>query len=114
MQKMELRKMYGKNGPSPKKHLVVQGLKVGKNFYDLSKGLGIAQATAEVYATDCLAAGVNMDHQSIAKYLKVSEETFELIKSEIIKTEDHKLRTIRDNLRDEFSYNSRFPVVVTS
>ena len=81
--------------PSPKKHPVAQGLKIGKNFHELAEELNIAKATAEVYAIDCLAAGQDMDHQTIAKYLDISEESFEQIKSEIMSSNDKKLRTVR-------------------
>ena len=97
--------MYGKNMPSPKKHRVAQGLTIGKNFHELAEELNIAQATAEVYAIDCLAAGQDVDHQTIAKYLDISEESFERIKSEIMSSNDKKLRTVRDNLKEAFSYN---------
>ena len=97
--------MYGKNMPSPKKHRVAQGLNIGKNFQELAEELKIAQATAEVYGIDCLAAGQDVDHQTIAKYLDIGQESFERIKSEIMSSNDKKLRTVRDNLREEFSYN---------
>ena len=60
--------MYGKHMPSPKEHRVAQGLNIGKNFQELAEELKIAQATAEVYGIDCLAAGQDVDHQTIAKY----------------------------------------------
>ena len=44
--------MYGKNLPSVKKHLVMQGLKIGKTFDQLPQEMKIAHATAEVYAID--------------------------------------------------------------
>ena len=81
--------------PSPKKHRIAQGLKIGKKFHEL----------AEVYGIDCLVAGQDGDHQTIAKYLDISEESFEGIKSEIMSSNDKKLRTFLDNLREEFSYN---------
>lgn len=93
-QKNELHQMYGKNMPSPKKHRVAQGLKIGKNFQELAEELNIAQATAEVYGIDCLAAGEDVDHQTIAKYLDISEESFERIKSEIMSSNNKKLRTV--------------------
>ena len=46
--------MYGQNKPSPKKHLLSEGLKMGKNFQQLADELKVAQATAEVYGIDCL------------------------------------------------------------
>ena len=87
--------MYGQNKPSPKKHLVTHGLKMGKN---------VAQATAEVHGIDCLAAGLDMDHQTMEKYLATSVESFERIKGEVMSSNDRRLRTVRDNL-EEFSYN---------
>ena len=97
--------MYGKNVPSPKKHLVTQGLKMGKNFHELAEELKISTATAEVYAIDSLAAGQDVDHQTIAKSLDISAESFEMVKGEVTTSDDKKLRTVRDNLREEFSYN---------
>ena len=97
--------MYGRNMPSAKKYRVAQGLKTGKNFQELAEELNIAQATAEVYGIDCLAAGQDVDHQLIAKYLNIGQESFERIKGEIMSIIDKKLRTVRDNLREEFSYN---------
>lgn len=101
---MELSKMYGKNGLSPKKVLVIQGLKLGKNLKDLSEELQIAQPTAEVYAIDCLAAGRDVDHQKVAEYMQISGESFQIIKNEILQS-DKKLRTVRDNLNEAFNYN---------
>lgn len=91
--------------PSHKKHRVAQGLQIGKNFQELAEELNIAQATAEVYGIDCLAAGQEVDHQIIAKYLDIGRESFERIKSEIMSNNDKKLRTVRDNLSETFSYN---------
>ena len=45
-----------------------------------------------------------MDHQTMAKYLAISVESFELIKGEIIRRNDRRLRTMWDNM-GEFSYN---------
>jgi len=102
---MELCRLYGKNNPSPKKMLVIQGLKLGKTFATLSSELNVAEATAEVYGIDCLAARADLDHESVAKCLKVSKESFDVIKSEIMANEDKKLRTVWDNLGQLFSYN---------
>ena len=71
----------------------------------MAEELKITQATAEVYGIDCLAAGQDVDHQTIAKYLDIDEESFEWTKSEVVSSNDKKLRTVRDNLREEFSYN---------
>lgn len=67
--------------------------------------LGVSVATAEVYAIDCLAAGRKLDHERIARYLGVSSDVFQIIKVTIQSNDDDKLRTIRDSLQEEFSYN---------
>ena len=97
--------MYGKNNPSPKKRLIIEGLKMGKNFSDLAADLSIAKATAEVYGIDGLAAGQQIDHKTLARLLDVSMDCFKRIRNEIFVCKDRKLRTIRDNLSQEFSYN---------
>ena len=97
--------MYGKNNPSPKKSLIIEGLKMGKNFSDLAADLSITKATAEVYGIDGLAAGQQIDHETLARMLDVSMDCFKRIRNEIAVCEDRKLRTIRDNLSQEFSYN---------
>ena len=58
-----------------------------------------------MYGIDCLATGANLDHQSVAKCLKINKESFDVIKSEIMANEDKKLRTVWDNLDQAFSYN---------
>ena len=85
--------------------LVIQGLKLGKNFVMLSSKINVAEATAEVYGIDCLAAGAELDHESEAKCLKVSKESFGVIKDEIMANEDKKLRTVWDHLGQLYSYN---------
>jgi len=97
--------MYGKNGPSPKKLLVIQGLKLGKNFQDLSEELQIAKPTAEVYGIHGLAAGQDVDHQMLAEFMEISGESFQVIKNEIMQSDDKKLRTVGDNLNEAFTYN---------
>ena len=72
---------------------------------ELASELGIAVATAEVYAIDCLAAGRTLDHELLASYLGISTDSFQRIKVAILSNEDNKLRTIRDALAEEFSYN---------
>ena len=98
--------MYGKNNLSPKKRLIIlEGLKMGKNFSDLAADLSITKATAEVYGIDGLAAGQQIDHEKLARLLDVSMDCFKRIRSKIVVCEDRKLRTICDNLSQEFSYN---------
>lgn len=102
---MYLRQLYGKNQPSDKKVYVCNELKAGKDFQQLSKELAIAKATAEVYGIDSLAAGMDVDHQMVATYIRVTPEDFQRIKSTILLNEDKKLCTIRDSLNEEFEYN---------
>ena len=83
----------------------IQGLKLGKNFKDWSEELQNAKPTAEVYAIDCLAAGRDVDHQKIAEHMQISGESFQIIKNEILQSDDKKLRTVRDNLNEAFNYN---------
>ena len=61
-------------------------------------------AKSVVYSINCLAAEIGMDHQTMAKYLAFSIESFERIKGEIIWRNDRRLRTMWDNM-GEFSYN---------
>ena len=97
--------MYGKNNPSPKKRLIIEGLKMGKNFSDLAADLSITKPTTEVYGIDGLAAGQQIDHETPARLLDVSMDCFKRIRNEIFVCEGRRLRTIRDNLSQEFSYN---------
>ena len=78
---------------------------MGKSLTQVSSELGIALATAEVYAIDCLAAGRKLDHELLASYIGISTDSFQRIKVAILSNEDNKLRTIRDALTEEFSYN---------
>ena len=78
---------------------------MGKNFSDLAADLSITKATAEVYGIDGLAAGQQIDRETLARLLNVSMDCFKRIRNEIVVCEDRKLRTIRDNLSQEFSYN---------
>lgn len=97
--------MYGKNNPSPKKRLIIEGLKMGKNLSDLAADLSITKPTAGVYGIDGLAAGQQIDHETLARLLDVSMDCFKRIRNEIFVCEGRRLRTIRDNLSQEFSYN---------
>ena len=82
-----------------------------KKFRSLAADLNVAQATAEVYGIDCLAAGAELDHETIATFLDVTEESFSVIKREILSNEERKLRTIRDNLGEVITYNqTRFVI----
>ena len=72
-------------------------------FHQFAEELKMAKATAEVYAIDFLPAGQYLDHQTIAKYLDICEDSFERIKGEITSNNDKKLCTLRDKLREAFS-----------
>ena len=78
---------------------------MGKNFSDLAADLSVTKATTEVYEIDGLAAGQQIDHQTLARLLDVSMECFKRIRNKILVCEDRKLRTILDNLSQELSYN---------
>ena len=67
--------------------------------------MGIAEATAEVYAIDCFAAGQPLDHDTMASSLEVTPSVFASIRTAIVETEDSKMRTIRDSLQAGVSYN---------
>ena len=71
----------------------------------LALELGITLATVEVYAIYCLAAGRKIAHEQIASFLALSTDSFQRIKVTILSNEDNRLRTIRDSLNKEFSYN---------
>ena len=83
----------------------MKGLKLGKNVQVLSDELQIAKATAEVYGIDCMVAGQDIDHQTVAMYMGINAESFEIIKNKILKVEDKKLCAVKDQLREAFSYN---------
>jgi len=102
---MELSRLNGKNNPSPQKKLVMKGLKLGKSFATLAAELRVAQATAEVYGIDCLAAGGDLDHKSMAHFLDVTKTSFGIIKDTIMANQGKKLRTVRDSLNEAYSYN---------
>ena len=97
--------MHDRNDPSPKKPLMIEGLKMGKDFSDLAADLSITKATAKVYGIDGLAARQQIDHETLAKLLDVSMDCFKWIRNEILVCEDRKLCTICDNLSQELSYN---------
>ena len=102
---MYLRQLYGKNQPPDKKIYVCNELRAGKDFQQLSKELAIAKATAEVYGIDCLAAGIDVDHKMVARYIRVTPKDFQWIKSTILSNEDKKLHTILNSVNEEFEYN---------
>ena len=83
----------------------MNGLKLGKSFATLASELRVAQATAEVYGIDCLAAGGDLDHKTMAQFLNVNKMSFGIIKDEIMANQDKKLRPVRDNLNEAYSYN---------
>ena len=80
--------MCGKDNLSPKKCLIMEGLKMGKNFSDLVADLSITKATTEVYEIDGLAAGQQIDHETLVRLLDVSMECFKWIRNKILVCED--------------------------
>ena len=77
---------------------------MGKNFSDLVADLSITKATTEVYEVDGLAAGQQIDHETLVRLLDVSMECFKRIRNKILVCEDRKLHKILDNLSQEFFF----------
>jgi len=102
---MHLYKIYGNNPASPRKIEVVEKLRKGKDFQMISREMGVAIATAEVYGIDAFAANAPLDKDVLARYLDVDRDSFFSIKAAIEKNADEKLRTVKDQLQDAFSYN---------
>ena len=105
LQKSHLYQLYGKNSPSAGKLSVASRFMGGKDFQTISCEMGITKATAEVYGIDCLAAGQPLDHDVMASNLNVTTSTFQRVRRSIEENGDRKLRTIRDSLQAEVSYN---------
>lgn len=98
-------RMYGKNQPSNSKMRAYEEFKNGRGYREIAATLGVEEDTAKVYTIDALAAGAPLSHSRMASLLEISGEEFENIKSSIISNTDAKLRTIRGNLNESFSYN---------
>ena len=105
LQKKRLIQLYGKNQLSNNKLRIAEEFALGKSLTQLASEMGIAKATAEVYAIDCLAAGRKIDHEQLASFLALTADAFQRIKVTILSNEDNRLRTIRDSLSEEFCYN---------
>lgn len=84
---------------------MVEELRNGKDLALISRELQIAVATAEVYAIDSFAANAPLDETILARHMAIDGESFSLIKVAIHNNKDGKLRTVKDQLADEFSYN---------
>lgn len=69
-------------------------------------------ATAEVYAIDSFAANAPLDEKMLTRHMAISGESFSMIKAAIHITKDGKLRTVKNQLADEFSYNQIRLVIV--
>ena len=93
------------NYRSQKKIQVVDELRKGKKFAVIALELGIAKATVEVYAIDCFAANAPLGETMLVRNMEVNPESFKLIKGEIEGCKDGKLRTVKNQLNDVFSYN---------
>lgn len=98
-------RMYGKNQPSNAKMNAYELLKSGKNYTEIAGRMGVQESTAAVYTIDALAAGAPLDHERMANLLGVTGEMFETIKKTISSNTDSKLRSIRDELDESFTYN---------
>ena len=98
-------RMYGKNQPSNAKMIAYKLLKSGKNYTEIAGRMGVQESTAAVYTIDALAAGAPLDHERMANLLGVTGEMFETIKKTISSNTDSKLRSIRDELDESFTYN---------
>ena len=65
----------------------------------------IALATAEVYGIDSFAASAPLDPEMLARFLDVTRGSFAVIKDAITGNSDGRLRSVRDVLKEQFSYN---------
>lgn len=97
--------LYGKNHASDKKIAVVENLWKGKDFQFIAREMQVALATAEVYAIDSFAANAPLNENMLARHLQVDSDAFEAIRAAIVKNTDRKLRSVKDELKDAFSYN---------
>ena len=97
--------LYGKNPASNNKIAVVEHLRKGKDFHAIASEMHVTLATAEVYAIDSFAANAPLDENMLARHLQVDSDAFQVIRTTIIKNTDAKLRTVKHELEDAFSYN---------
>ncbi len=105
LQKRNLYRMYGNNHASAKKIEVVSELQSGKDFQTIARKMRVALATAEVYAIDSFAANAPLDKNLFARHLQVDSDAFQAIRAAVVNNTDGRLRSVKDELRDTFSYN---------
>lgn len=74
---------------------MVEELRTGKTFEMIAREMRVAVATVEVYGIDSFAANAPLDETLLARYLKLDRESFLFIKA----------RSVKDELKDKFSYN---------
>lgn len=98
-------RMYGKNEPSDGKMRAFEQFKNGEDYKEIAASLRVREATAEVYTIGALAAGAPLDHARMANLLGITGEMFDRIRAVISSNTDSKLRTIREELNESFSYN---------
>ena len=79
-------------------------LRKGKNFISIAHEMSIAVATAKVYAIDSFPAGAPLE-ELLAEHVDINSTSFARIKNVILNSTDRKLRSIKDELKDEYSYN---------
>ena len=65
----------------------------------------IRVAVVKVYRVDNFAANAPLDEVTLARYLKLDRSSFLLMKDAIQKNTDRKLRTVKDSLNGQFTYN---------
>ena len=80
-------------------------LEKGRDFQTVAREMRIALATAEIYAIDSFAANAPLDEKIFARYLEVSSDDFQDIGLAVAKNTDGKLRSVKDDLQNTFSYN---------
>jgi len=105
LQKSNLYRIYGHNPPTPRKIEAVEELKKGKDFHSVARKMNVTLATAEVYAIDSFAANAPLDETIFARHLEVDSNKSQGIRAAIERNTDGKLRTIKDELKDLFTYN---------
>lgn len=97
--------MYGDNHASAKKIEVVSELQSGKDFQTITRKMRVALATAEVYAIDSFAANAPLDENIFVRHLRVDSNAFQAIRTAVVNNTDGRLRSVKDELRDTYSYN---------
>ena len=104
-QKNRLRRPYGNNYKTARKIEVLEELTKERDFKVIAVEMNIALAMAEVYGIDSFAASAPLDETMLARFLDVSRRSFLVIKDAITRNSDGKLRSVRDELKEQLSYS---------